>query len=40
MLVMEYSGHLSFRAKETYDSRRELGLLPFIVITKEVVNGI
>ena len=34
--VMAYSEHLSFRAKNTYDSRSVLGLSAFTVITKSV----
>ena len=40
MLVVAYSGHLSFRAKEIYNSRRVLGLSAFTVITKTVEFGI
>ena len=40
MLVVAYSGHLSFRTKEIYDSRRVLGLSAFAVITKTVEFGI
>ena len=40
MLVVAYSGHLSFHAKEIFNSRRVLGLSAFAVITKTIEFGI
>ena len=40
VFVIAYFGHLSCRAKETYDSKSLSGLSAFKVITNEVGHGI